>query len=112
MTPYILSEHPEMSPNEAITASRKMMDGNKFRLFCLNLSFIGWSLLCALPATIALIPLFVGDIMIFLFPLILVTIVGNLFLNTYIEAAQAAFYREVSGTEISANTTYTEYEQQ
>ena len=25
------------------------MDGNKWRLFCLDLSFIGWELLCALP---------------------------------------------------------------
>ena len=37
MTPYILSEHPEYNPNYAITVSREMMDGNKFRLFCLNL---------------------------------------------------------------------------
>lgn len=34
-------------------------------------------------------------------PLILVTAVGGLFLSAYMEAAQAAFYREVSGTEIS-----------
>ncbi len=49
MTPYILADHPEMSPSEAITASRIMMDGNKGKLFVLYLSFIGWFLLCIVP---------------------------------------------------------------
>ena len=43
---------------------------------------------------------------IFFLPLILVTIVGDLFVSAYMEAAQAAFYREVSGTESMANTIY------
>lgn len=104
MTPYILSEHPEYNPNYAITLSREMMDGNKFRLFCLNLSFIGWSLPCAVPTIIAAVALMNGN---FLFlSLILVSIAGNLFLNAYMEAAQAAFYREVSGTEVEANTIH------
>ena len=41
MTPYILLEHPEMTAREAIAASKDLMKGNKFRLFCLSLSFIG-----------------------------------------------------------------------
>ena len=49
MTPYIMSEHPSLTANEAITESRRIMDGNKWRLFCLDFSFIGWELLCALP---------------------------------------------------------------
>ncbi len=97
MTPYILAEHPEYGVNTAITFSREMMHGNKFRLFCLNLSFIGWNLLCALPAGIAVWSVLVGKT--YLLPLILVTMVGSLFLSAYMEAAQAAFYREVSGTE-------------
>ena len=36
MAPYILAEHPEMTASEAITESRHMMDGNKWRLFCLD----------------------------------------------------------------------------
>lgn len=100
MTPYILSEHPEYSPNYAISLSREMMDGNKFRLFCLGLSFIGWSLLCALPGIIALAFVLVGNFL--LLPLLAVSLVGELFLAAYMEAAQAAFYREVSGTEIAA----------
>jgi len=34
--------------NEAITESRKIMNGNKWRLFCLDLSFIGWYIVGAL----------------------------------------------------------------
>lgn len=48
MTPYIMHEHPELSANECIDASKKMMNGHKWRLFLLDLSFIGWLLLCVL----------------------------------------------------------------
>ena len=101
MTPYILYEHPEYNPNYAITLSREMMDGNKFRLFCLRLSFIGWDLLCVLPTIIALSALLLGPVGLLALPLILLTVAGSLFLQPYQEAAQAAFYREVSGTDIS-----------
>lgn len=45
MTYYILKDHPEMTSLEAITASRKMMDGKKKDLFFLILSFIVWFLI-------------------------------------------------------------------
>lgn len=48
MTFYILADNPNMAPSEAIDASKKMMDGNKWRLFCLDFSFIGWGILCIL----------------------------------------------------------------
>ena len=48
MTPYIMHEHPELSASECIDASKKMMKGHKWRLFLLDLSFIGWLLLCVL----------------------------------------------------------------
>ncbi len=97
MTPYILSEHPECSPDHAITLSRQMMDGNKYRLFCLEFSFIGWDLLSSVPSIIAMTALSLGNLR--LMPLLLVGIVGKLFVGVYREAAHAAFYREVSGTE-------------
>ena len=34
-----------MTASEAITESRRMMNGNKWRLFCLCFSFIGWFIL-------------------------------------------------------------------
>lgn len=48
MTPYIMHEHPELSPNECIDRSKAMMKGYKWKLFLLDLSFIGWLLLCIL----------------------------------------------------------------
>ena len=45
LVPYILKDHPELSPTEAITRSRQMMDGHKWQAFVLDLSFIGWYLL-------------------------------------------------------------------
>lgn len=72
MTPFILEENPELSANEAIDRSRFMMRGHKFDLFWLQLSFIGWGLLCLLTAGI-----------------------GLLWLVPYMQTATAAFYEEV-----------------
>ena len=76
MTGCILAEHPELTASEAIERSKEMMSGNRFRLFCLHLSFIGWAILCAFTMGI-----------------------GNLWLNPYRQASTGAFYREISGTE-------------
>ena len=76
MTGYILAEDPELTAGEAISRSKEMMSGNRFRLFCLQFSFIGWEILSALTLGI-----------------------GNLWLRPYKQAAVAAFYREISGTE-------------
>ena len=73
MTPFILEEHPELTASEAIARSKALMDGHKMDLFILNLTFLGWDILCALTANI-----------------------GNLFLNPYKNAAYAVFYREIS----------------
>ena len=53
-------------------ASKKLMDGHKGELFMLGLSFIGWEFLCVLTCGI-----------------------GYLFLNPYMNAAHAAFYRNL-----------------
>ena len=73
MTNFILNEHPELTANEAIALSKGMMRGNRWRLFCLEFSFIGWMLLSALTLGI-----------------------GALWLIPYSHAAYAHFYREVS----------------
>ncbi len=80
MTPYIMVEHPELGANEAIACSKEMMKGNKWRLFCMQFSFIGWLLLGVLSLGI-----------------------GLLWVGPYMEAANAAFYREVSGTSFIEN---------
>lgn len=72
MTPYIMAEKPQMGINEAITKSREMMDGHKWQLFMLDLSFTGWMLLSILTLGLALV---------FVWP--------------YYSAARAAFYKEI-----------------
>ena len=106
MTPYIMAEYPELTTNEAITRSREIMDGNKWRLFCLGFSFIGWSLLCSLPTLLALGAIlgmaYSGQslaVLLWLIPASIPSFIGYLFLRPYQEAAYAAFYRDVSGTE-------------
>jgi len=87
LAPYILYENPGMKPSEAIRKSKEMMKGRKWRLFCLFISFIGWAFLSLLTLGI-----------------------GILFLRPYMEAAGAAFYRQVQA-EIAAEKSplYGEY---
>lgn len=73
MTPYIMSEHPEYGANEAIGYSKELMRGNKWRLFCMQISFIGWLVLCIFSLGI-----------------------GFFWFVPYYEAANATFYLEIS----------------
>ncbi|MBE6826334.1 MAG: DUF975 family protein [Ruminococcus sp.] len=45
LIPYLMAENPNMSKDRAFEISRKTMDGEKWNLFVLQLSFIGWVLL-------------------------------------------------------------------
>ncbi len=45
MVPYILAENPGMDRKEAFLISKRMMMGQKWDTFVLDLSFIGWRLL-------------------------------------------------------------------
>lgn len=72
MTPYILKDNPELSANQAIDLSCKMMAGHKWNLFLLYLSFIGWGFLCILTLGI-----------------------GYVLLSPYIRATEAAFYQDI-----------------
>ncbi len=56
MIPYLLAENPEMSREEAFATSKAMMDGQKWKAFVLDLSFIGWEILSLL--TIGLLGVF------------------------------------------------------
>lgn len=49
MAVYLLIDRPELSPLECIRESKRMMAGHKGELFVLDLSFIGWNLLCQIP---------------------------------------------------------------
>lgn len=55
MSYFILADNPGMSANDARKMSMKIMYGNKWRLFCLDFSYIGWSLLSILTLGILLL---------------------------------------------------------
>ena len=52
LTEFIAMENPEMSASDCLRKSQELMDGHKKELFVLDLSFIGWHLLCILSCGI------------------------------------------------------------
>lgn len=83
MVPYLLSEDPTMSGKRARELSSKMTNGQKWNIFVLDLSFIGWYLLG-----------------------LLCLIVGVIFVNPYYQATKAELYinlRERANITISSN---------
>ncbi|MED3793566.1 DUF975 family protein [Niallia alba] len=68
----LLKDHPEYSIFEAITESRRRMHGYKWKYFLLNLSFIGWGILCLISLGI-----------------------GFLWLTPYVYASNATFYQNL-----------------
>ena len=71
LTPYILLDEPELTAKQAITRSCEIMQGRRWKLFCLYLSFIGWGILSLLTFGI-----------------------GFLWLAPYMNASIAAFYED------------------
>lgn len=69
MVPYIIAENPNIGAEQAITLSRKMMDGHKADAFVLDLSFLGWYILGFIAF-----------------------VVGTLFVNPYYDATDAQLY--------------------
>ena len=72
MTGYVLAEKSYLGPKEALAESKRLMNEKRGKLFSLDMSFIGWHLACICTLGI-----------------------GYVFLAPYIEAAHAAFYREI-----------------
>ena len=55
MIPYILADNPDIDMDTAFEMSRSMTDGNKWNIFVLGLSFIGWIILGVLTLGLGLI---------------------------------------------------------
>ena len=85
MVPYILAENPEVSSGTAFRISRQLMDGRKWKLVCLTVSvyaiYIPLVFLLAFSVPVGAAALFLG----------------SLFINAYMDAAQAEFYASVRG---------------
>lgn len=84
MAHLIMADYPGVGAIEALRLSRQMMKGNKFRLFCLDFSFIGWELLAACCTC--------G--------------IGYYFLTPYQYVSRAAFYEEISGRKTSEDVEF------
>ena len=56
MIPYLLAENPNLDKDQAFEISKRMMNGNKWKAFVLDISFIGWDLLGV--ATLGLVEIF------------------------------------------------------
>ena len=69
MVPYILADNPNIGYKRAVELSVKMTDGEKFDIFVLDLSFIGWYILG-----------------------ILALLIGTLFVMPYLNATNAELY--------------------
>jgi uncharacterized membrane protein len=52
LTYFIIVDDASIRPLQAITKSKEMMQGNKWKLFCLCLRFFGWGLLAILTCGI------------------------------------------------------------
>ncbi|MDY0151133.1 MAG: DUF975 family protein [Candidatus Cloacimonas sp.] len=88
MTFFILSDNPNIGPDEAIGKSKEMMRGHKMELLLLTLSFFGWFLLG------------------------LVTVgIGFLWIGSYYSAAMAVFYQEIRGENAIEEAPYVPFEQ-
>ncbi|MBU3157258.1 DUF975 family protein [Clostridium estertheticum] len=79
---YILSDNPDLSAMDALKMSKKMMKGHKWKLFCLQLSFIGWGILGILSLYI-----------------------GYLWLTPYMYASFANFYEDLKTNNLNENPT-------
>lgn len=56
MIPYLIAENPQMDRETAFAESKRLTDGQKWNMFVLDLSFLGWDLLSTL--TFGLLGLF------------------------------------------------------
>lgn len=75
LSPWIMADSPETGARKALQLSKKAMEGYKMKLFLLDLSFIGWFVLC-IPT--------LG--------------IGLLYLIPYHSAARAEFFNEIKRT--------------
>ncbi len=73
MAYYVIADDEDCGPLEALSRSKDMMKGNKWKFFCLNFRFIGWMLLANLTGGI-----------------------GYLWLIPYMQTSFAKFYEDVS----------------
>ena len=83
------------------------MRGNKWKLFCVQLSFIGWMILASIPVTI------VDSLEIYNFTYVILSIIvglPGLLVMMYEEMTCVGFYEILAGNLVVVRTEETRYE--
>jgi hypothetical protein len=80
--PYLLAENPNLTPARTAELSAQMTDGEKWNIFLLDLSFIGWRILGALLFGI-----------------------GNIFVEPYYRATMAELYAAMRAKSLARGIT-------
>lgn len=94
---FILVDNPQMGILECLAASKEIMRGNKFKLFCLQFSFIGWAILASIPQMLFgfVLDAMPSGLAYELFVLILS--IPLLFVQLYMSIAEVGFYEILTG---------------
>ncbi|MBT3278385.1 MAG: DUF975 family protein [Phycisphaerales bacterium] len=79
---FLLANDRTLGPLQAIRKSKEMMEGHKWRRFCLDWRFFGWSLLCILTLGI-----------------------GFLWLTPYMFASRAMFFEDLMKSKANPDST-------
>lgn len=55
LSQFVAIDNPALSEKDSVEESRRLMEGKRWKLFCLQFSFIGWAILAALTFGIGLL---------------------------------------------------------
>ena len=108
----LISKYDMLPHGKNAIISRRIMNGNKWRLFCLDFSFIGWELLCSVPLYaegFLVLKYFTGSEALAISLVLLLTIplsIGFFFVRPYEEAAWATFYRDITAAPTEPDEAY------
>ena len=91
----IMIDHPEYGIMQCIAESKRIMTGNKMKLFCLQLSFLGWVILSNIP--VGIVHKVFGQVGAIANVASLFAEVGSLWLTPYMCVAFVAFYELANG---------------
>jgi len=88
MIPYLLADNPQMTKEQAFAESKRMMQGQKWKAFVLDLSFIGWYILSGL--TLGIFAIF--------------------YVSPYVNATHAALYEALCYANPAGSNGFTQQE--
>lgn len=88
MIPYLLADNQQMTKEQAFAESKRMMQGQKWKAFVLDLSFIGWYILSGL--TLGILAIF--------------------YVSPYVNATHAALYEALCYANPAGSNGFTQQE--